>query len=221
MNKISLSNLALLHNYTFSWPKSKIAAVYSSLSLSANCPSIKPEEDSTLASEPKTVLQKTINFLLSTIPFLNEAANVLSHLKEEGMGWCLEWLYKSSPQTLLEKISKHTIDFFSLLAMGANGISKFHEYLKKGASTFVSSAMGLWETSIYLLFSYIIPSFSIPLIQSFLGSKFKPLNKPLGRFATGVLIGIGSLEIGVKLCGQFITPLIEKITIWFENKFMK
>lgn len=164
--------------------------------------------------------QKLKEFVLASVPFSNELANVLAHLKED-KNWVLAWLYQHSPKGIIPSLSKYTIDFFALLAMVGNGINEFNEYLEKGASKTVASIMGVWEASLYLLFSYIIPSFSIPAIMTSLGKNFKFLDKPFGRFITGVAIGIGSLELGVRLCTKFIKPLIEKFAFFIDTQIQK
>ncbi len=167
------------------------------------------DDDSKNKKSHHNLFSNAKEFILTVVPFANEMANVLAHLKDEGQGWALEWLYQHSPKGIIPSLSKYTIDFVALLSMVGNGINKFNEYLEKGAGNMVASVMGLWEASIYLIFSYIVPSFSIPATQKFLGNKFAFLNTVFGRFATGVIVGIGSLEVGVRLFSKFITPIIE------------
>lgn len=192
--------------------------IQSQLAANTNFPVAATPTSGSIESEENKLSKKVKKSALELIPFLNEIANVIAHLKDEGKGWALEWIYQASPTKILGQVSKYTIDFISLLGIGAKGISKFDKYLKKGLDSFGASAMGLWEMSLNLIFSYIIPSFFIPGVQKFLGSKLSILDKPLGRFLTGGIIGIGSLEIGLKLFSKFLTPIFERFIIWLENK---
>jgi len=135
-----------------------------------------------------------IKLLKTWLPFINEAANVLTHSKIP----IFANLYpdKQAPHKLL----------IDALALGSIMWNVSEETDDKQ-----QISHGMWKGLNLLTFSFLVPNYVIgPFVEFMAKRKFAGgiMDKPIGRLASGMAM-IALLEGCVHLWDEFLTPMLE------------
>ncbi|MDJ0625339.1 MAG: hypothetical protein QNJ31_03110 [Candidatus Caenarcaniphilales bacterium] len=157
--------------------------------------------------EDKTGLGKFIEFVKTWIPFINEAAIVLTGLHDR-TGFFNKLYVQGSVQ-------QSAIDATALTGILWNSLDEAKEY---GNFSGFMKGVGL------ILFSFILPGKVIPRFQEIIQSIFHRGSKtgffagPFGNLVSGIGM-IVILEACTRLWDAFVIPMSEDVAAWMKEKF--
>ncbi|MDX1918205.1 MAG: hypothetical protein SFT81_03565 [Candidatus Caenarcaniphilales bacterium] len=156
-----------------------------------------------------------VELIKTWLPFINELANVLEHSLPFFSKRLKGRFY---PDFDLKNPSTYSRMLIDTTALGAIAWSGSDESKHGSYATFMKS-MGL------TMFSFVLPTFFIPLFQDLLSNQvFKRLGMLMGgkweglsRLGSGV-IAIALLEMGVKVWDHVFTPWVKDKFVPWQNK---
>ena len=142
-------------------------------------------------------------YLRYILPFSNEIANVLT------LSFTNINIYKHCPETLVEELSKMTIDFIALIGIIWNAVYTTYKYNNK--------IYGITKGFVILLVSFIIPNLFLKYIIDKININFNlgvTLQDSIIKFIIGIIIILFLVFIEHKLY-NFIINYLKK------NKYLK
>jgi len=142
-------------------------------------------------------------YLRYILPFSNEIANVLT------LSFTNINIYKHCPETLVEELSKMTIDFIALIGIIWNAVYITYKYNNK--------IYGITKGFVILLVSFIIPNLFLKYIIDKININFNlgsTLQDSIIKFIIGIIIILFLVFIEHKLY-NFIINYLKK------NKYLK